>query len=394
MKLQLKIILAAALLALAAPVRGADAPAKPDDTNLVHQLENHETRLWEKLMAEGRAFTPEQVKAAETRLRENPKDLATRVRLMGFYAPFHKDEPVKQELWKKYAPLVLGIIEIYPESDLAGSLARALGEGEAFFTVPEGSVNYYNEGLKLWDKLMAANPTNVLIVGQAAIYRSENVFQPQEPTMRLFEKACELDPRNPRWPQKLGDVYLQQAHLERSPALAGKALAMLERAASLSDTPPTVEDDAALAMAAGQAEQWGKVFQYGTNAIARLDPAKRDWNYGNVVHDVNAMLCLAALHDGDKKLAGEYLLRAGRSPGSPQLNSFGPDFSYAVNMLKAGETNAVLQYLDLVGNFWGNTNRPKRYAGDNFDFEKANTLEKYRQDIRAGRIPTEGRWAR
>jgi hypothetical protein len=176
--------------------------------------------------------------------------------------------------------------------------------------------------------------------------------------------------------------------------LASKALAMLERAASLAGTPLTVEDNAALAMAAGQAEQWSKVFQYGTNAIVRLDPAKHDWNYGNLVHDVNAMLCLAALHAGDKKLADEYLLNAGRSPGSPQLGSFGPDFSYAGKMLQAGETNVVLQYLDLVGNFWGNTNRPKRYIGDDFDLNTSRTLEKYRQDIRAGKIPAESRWTR
>ncbi|HEY4984950.1 MAG TPA: hypothetical protein VIJ24_07775, partial [Verrucomicrobiae bacterium] len=200
--------------------------------------------------------------------------------------------------------------------------------------------------------------------------------------------------KNSKWPQLLGKMYSQQASFGRDREMAGKALTMLERAASLAGASLTVEDNAALALAAGQAEQWSKVFQYGTNAIARLDPARRDWNYGNLIHDVNAMLCLAALHAGDKKQAGEYLLSAGRSPGSPQLDSFGPDFSYAAKMLKAGETNVVLQYLDLVGNFWGNTNRPKRYIGDDFDLNTSRTLEKYRQDIRAGKIPAEGRWTR
>ena len=49
--------------------------------------------------------------------------------------------------------------------------------------------------------------------------------------------------------------------------------------------------------------------------------------------------------------------------------------------------NPIIQYLDLVGNFWCNTNRPKIYAGDNFDLEKPRTLEEYRQAIRAGTIP-------
>jgi len=380
MKLQLKIILIAALFALTALVRSADATV---DQATAEQLQQA------KQMDAGHAFTPEQVKAAEARLQANPKDLDTRFQLLGYYDLSHKSSEEKKELWKHFAPLALGIIENHPESDLAGQTGAMLLA--RFYDLPDSGD--WEKGAALWDKLMAANPTNAQIVGQAAVYRSWDAFQPQELTMRLFEKACQLDPKNSKWPQALGKRYLEQAtQLRDDRELAGKALTMLERAASLAGAPLTVEDNAGLAMAAGQAEQWAKVFQYGTNAIARLDPAKPDWNYGNLVHDVNAMLCLAALHAGDKKQADEYLFSAGRSPGSPQLDSFGPDFSYAAKMLKAGETNAVLQYLDLVGNFWGNTNRPKRYAGDDFDLEKSRTLEKYRQDIRAGKIPAEGRW--
>lgn len=373
------VCFAIALLVLAAPVRGADAP---EDYLTAEQLRQA------KQMDTGRAFTPEQVKAAEARSQANPKDLDARLRLLGYYDPSHKSSVEKKELWKHFAPLVLGIIENHPESDLAGETGAMLLA--RFDELPDSGD--WEKGAALWDKLMAANPTNAQIVGQAAVYRSWNRFRPRTETLSLFEKACQLDPKNSKWPRLLGKMYSEQAGLERSPELAGKALAMLERADTLAGTPLTVEDDAALAMAAGQAEQWAKVFQYGTNAIVRLNSARRDWNYGNLVHDVNAMLCLAALHGGDKKLAGEYLLCAGRSPGSPQLNSFGPDFSYARKLLRAGETNVVLQYLDLVGNFWGNTNRPQRYVGDDFDLKKARLLEKYRQDIRAGKIPAEGRW--
>jgi hypothetical protein len=379
MKLHPKYFLIVTLLALAAPVRSADAPADQVTAEELQQA---------KQMDAGRLFTPELVKAAEARLLENPKDLDTRLQLLGYYDPGHKRSEEKKELWKHYAPLVLGLIENHPETDLAGQAGAMLLA--RFYDLQD--TGDWQKGAALWDKLLAANPTNAQIVGQAAVYRSWDLFRPQEQTTLLFEKACQLDPKNPKWPRLLGKMYSQQAEFGGGVAMARQALAMLERADNLAGAPLTVEDYAALAMAAGQAEHWDKVFQYGTNAIARLDSAKRDWNYGNVVHDVNAMLCLAALHDGDKKLAGEFLLRAGRSPGSPQLGSFGPDFSYAAKMLKAGETNAVLQYLDLVGNFWGNTNRPKRYAGDNFDLEKARQLEKYRQDIRAGKIPAEGRW--
>ena len=68
MKLQLKIILIAALFALAAPVRSADDPV---DQVTAEQLQPA------KQMEAGRVFTPEQVRAAESRLQENPKDLDT-----------------------------------------------------------------------------------------------------------------------------------------------------------------------------------------------------------------------------------------------------------------------------------------------------------------------------
>ena len=379
MKLQFKSILVVALFAVAAPVRSADAPA---DYLTAEQLQQA------KQMEAGRVFTPEQVKVAEARLQNNPKDLDSRLQLLGYYDPSHNSSVEKKELWKHHASLVLGIIENQPETDLAGQTGAML---LARFSELEDQGDW-DKGAALWDKLMAANPTNAQIVGQAAVYRSWDVFKPQTQTVALFEKACQLAPQNPKWPWLLGKMYSQQADFGRNREMAGKALAMLERAAKMTTNSLNLEAYAELALAAGQAEQWSKVVQYGTNAIARLDPAKGDWNYGNLVHDMNAMLCLAALHDGDKKLAGEYLLRAGRSPGSPQLDSFGPDFSYAAKMLKAGETNAVLQYLDLVGNFWGNTNRPTRYPGDDFDLKKARQLEKYRQDIRAGKIPAEGRW--
>ena len=47
-----------------------------------------------------------------------------------------------------------------------------------------------------------------------------------------------------------------------------------------------------------------------------------------------------------------YLIEAGRTPGSPQLNSFGPNMLLAKELLEKGETATVLEYLDLCTKFW------------------------------------------
>ncbi len=89
------------------------------------------------------------------------------------------------------------------------------------------------------------------------------------------------------------------------------------------------------------------------NELLRAGAANpKDWNYGNAIHHGNIILGRIALKGGDVSLAAERLLEAGRTSGSPQLNSFGPDWKLAQELVKAGQTKPVLVYLELVRNFW------------------------------------------
>ncbi|MEI6198193.1 MAG: hypothetical protein WCS42_28075, partial [Verrucomicrobiota bacterium] len=102
-------------------------------------------------------------------------------------------------------------------------------------------------------------------------------------------------------------------------------------------------------------------------------------------------------HEGKPDEAAKYLLAAGKTPGSPQLNSFGPDFALAKELLILGQKEVVLQYLDLVGNFWGNTNRNAGEKNANTvqcNVNNARTLESYRQAIREGKTPADPKWSR
>jgi len=76
------------------------------------------------------------------------------------------------------------------------------------------------------------------------------------------------------------------------------------------------------------------------------------WNYGNAVHAYNTALGLAALESGDTNQAKQYLLASGRTPGSPQLDSFGPNMSLAYELLNRGERSTVVSYFDLCRKFW------------------------------------------
>ena len=79
---------------------------------------------------------------------------------------------------------------------------------------------------------------------------------------------------------------------------------------------------------------------------------QHDWNYGNALHHGHLILGRVALAAQDLAGARSELLLAGRTPGSPQLNSFGPNMSLALDLLRAGQRDVVIQYFDLCRRFW------------------------------------------
>ena len=58
------------------------------------------------------------------------------------------------------------------------------------------------------------------------------------------------------------------------------------------------------------------------------------WNDGNLLHQGHIMLGMVRLLEGDVAAAEAELRAAGQTPGSPQLNSFGPDLSLAWALLR------------------------------------------------------------
>ena len=79
---------------------------------------------------------------------------------------------------------------------------------------------------------------------------------------------------------------------------------------------------------------------------------KENWNYGNAIHQANIILGKIALQEGLTEEAKEYLKAAGSTPGSPQLNSFGPNMSLAKALIELGETEAAIEFIDSSKQYW------------------------------------------
>jgi len=86
--------------------------------------------------------------------------------------------------------------------------------------------------------------------------------------------------------------------------------------------------------------------------LAALPGRRKDWDSGNILHEMHILLGRVALEAGDLSEADRELLEAARTPGSPQLDTFGPDWTLARDLLARGRRAAVAQYVRGVGAFW------------------------------------------
>lgn len=109
-------------------------------------------------------------------------------------------------------------------------------------------------------------------------------------------------------------------------------------------------------------------------------------DYGNIIHNANQVLGRCALLEGKLEDAKAYLLKAGATPGSPQLDSFGPRMSLARELLEKGEKETVLRYLDLVGKFRA-SGKEESAAGKQLSEEHAATIAGWKREIAGGKIP-------
>ena len=128
-----------------------------------------------------------------------------------------------------------------------------------------------------------------------------------------------------------------------------KAMAELNAAKTEANRFYALNDAAKESLNAGKFED---ARRYAEELQKLLPKYAGNWNYGNAVQDVNIVLGRLALREGKIDEAKNHLLKAGRSPGSPQMDSFGPNMSLAKELLEKGEKETVLQYLDLCAKFW------------------------------------------
>jgi len=296
----------------------------------------------EMVAIHGKDLTAKDAEKLEEQLKNEPNDLVTRAKLLGYYSFLRFTSDKAKE---PYSQHVFWIIENKPYSKIAGSAYTELDpilEGQA-----------YLQAKKLWLQQIDKEPNNTTVIGNAANFFLLNDSNLAE---SLLKKAQSLEPKNPEWPQSLAHLYklgtYHQTSSEQSEN-AKKTLAQMEKSLDLATSELekfyTITD---LAKNAYNAGDLNKAESYAKELLLMAPKYPRDWNYGNAIHHANIVLGRIALARGDIEAAKNYLIEAGKTPGSPQLNSFGPNMTLAKELLGKKETQTVLNYFELCGKFW------------------------------------------
>ncbi len=358
------------------------------------------SKFVDQLREEGRLLSAKSAKDLEKKLELNPKDLHSRVLLMGYQERIGGRHPSSLG---PYGQLILGIINHHPGS----ILARSTGYWLLYREGRMGDGKAWAKGSQLWLELVESHPMDAEIIGNAGIYHfaesfhpSDQLIRPLDRSLMLLKRAYDLDPENPIWPWHLGSIYSLKAQKFGTPddqrqPFAREALKYYEKSLALNGMPKiyVLGAETVLAQVAFQAGDLEKARTYATNRLNSVR-TEEGWQYGNAVHHMNVILGRIALRKGNRELAKHHLLESGKAPSSLWLVFTGPNFKFAGELLEKGEQSIVLDYLELVGDLWANPERmdpdiPNRLKRAK---EIAEQLQEWKQEILDGKIPQDKKW--
>jgi hypothetical protein len=142
------------------------------------------------------------------------------------------------------------------------------------------------------------------------------------------------------------------ALLGRAPTTRQEQLAALEKQTSGATGVALFDKLPQLAKRAMKAGETDKAEAYAKQLLQMAPDYPNSWNYGNAIFYGNVVLGHVALQRGNLEQAGQYLLTAAGTPGSPGLDTSGPNMVLAKELLEKGQSDVVLQYFVLCKNFW------------------------------------------
>jgi hypothetical protein len=304
---------------------------------------------------QGEQLSKEQAAVLEQTLQATPDDLSAQEQLVGYYfiATAFVPSSSQTNADPNSPPVardrhLVWLIQHAPALQLLGTSPLGVVQ-------PKPDAAGYAAAKAAWS-LQLAGQAPAQVKGNAGIFFAQTDDPQAEDLLAAAEAG---DGQNATWPGALADLYARRARTSAAGSQVMKqaavsAVSELEKAWNLggsSNSDPMLSQIAKLAVVAGEDD---KAVQYATVLVNtfKLGSGQSPLSVGGPIHDGNMVLGQVALHRGDRAGAEQYLVKAGASPGSPQMDQFGPNFSLARDLLAVRSTDVVLMYCDEVAKFW------------------------------------------
>ncbi len=315
-----------------------------------------------RLAMEGGQMESAEKDELEARVAQSPDDLESRTKLLGYY--FRKG---RQDADAKAAKArhVIWLIQNAPAAEVLG---LPYGQLDKIL-----ETDAYEQARQAWLAALGDAPEDLAALKNAAGFF---LMHDRDTAEELLLRGQRVDADNAEWPAALGQLYsLNLQGLTDSPARTTTAKMAFEQFKMAYERSERVTKEYLLVELAKTAFEAGLMDEAEAFAQEMLAERETGGNVGNQVHQGNLILGRIALRQGDVEEAKNRLIAAGKTTGSPNLNSFGPNMMLAKELLEKGERDVVLEYFMLCSKFWKSP------------FQK---LDEWTENVKAGRIPAFG----
>lgn len=284
---------------------------------------------------QGFELDPGAARKLERALKKDPSDMRARLQLLTYHNRYSYTSKL---IAQKHLADVIWMIENVPDHPTLRTPWASIDKTRN----PAG----YESCKRLWLKQIRQAGSNVAIIRNAAWFLRAN----ERLAERLHLQAISIKPNDSSLYRDLA-CLLRRGAPKRSARLK-RALDAQQKAMAKQRDPQMkrylLDDLAEIAFDLGE---WKIARAAAEKSLAQAEKY-HDWYTGNAIHDGNTVLGRLALREGDENKAIAHLKQASKIPGSPQLNSFGPNMILAQELMQLGHRKAVVSYLKGCKRFW------------------------------------------
>lgn len=314
-------------------------------------------KKFSELYKSAKKITPHEAVELDKLVEKEPDNLDAAAKWLIYNSTnWFKNAKIK----KKREKIIFHLIENHPECEIFGWGFANLYK----------RLNNTDKAVKLWKLQLKKQPENTKILSNAA---RNSLFFDRKLCEKCLKKAQELEPDNPDWSIRLGNLYKYNSFKDKKEYI--KSYNEYKRAYKQI----AIEKRSSVLISLGQiAYILGKYKEAGKYADEMLVYGGK-YSKGACLYNANTLLGMLALKDGKTEEACKYLVKSGEIIVSKKLPDFYADMSLACMLAYKKQDKCVLKYLETIAKY-SSRNNCKAYIKD----LKAGVMPEYRSIYKYG----------